>query len=117
MAQSSSSSTLPVGVSPSAQQLSLLLSKCSQRDSLRQWPEELLRPTLLNFQRSAIELSELRASPKQRAFYAAFENRRDPITNKKVDVFVALGGNRSGKSVACGWLCFSRYIRDKAKEG
>jgi hypothetical protein len=80
-------------------------------------PPDLLKQALQTFQRSAIEFSEIRASPKQRAFTEAFQARRHPTYNRKADVFVALGGNRSGKSIVCGWLCFCRHIRDRAKDG
>lgn len=64
-----------------------------------------------------IELAELTASPKQLEFQRAFFDRRDPRTGTKADIFAALGGNRSGKSYVCGWLCFARYLRYHARKG
>jgi hypothetical protein len=64
-----------------------------------------------------IEVAELRASDKQLAFQRAFLDRRDPETGEGKDIFAALGGNRSGKSIVCGWLCFAKYLRDRARDG
>lgn len=66
-----------------------------------------------NFQ---IEVAELRASQKQLRFQQCFFDRQDP-TGRRVDIFAALGGNRSGKSYVCGWLCFAKFLRDNAKAG
>jgi len=63
-----------------------------------------------------IELAEVRASPKQLALQSCFFARQDP-TGRKCDIFAAMGGNRSGKSFVCGWLCFAKYLRDVAKNG
>jgi hypothetical protein len=63
-----------------------------------------------------IEVSEVRASPKQIQFQANFFNRADP-DGRRCDIFVAMGGNRSGKSIVCGRLCFAKYLRDHARNG
>jgi hypothetical protein len=63
-----------------------------------------------------IERAERRASPKQLSFQKAFFDRAD-ATGRPCGIFVALGGNRSGKTFACGWLCFAKYLRDVAKAG
>lgn len=63
-----------------------------------------------------IELAELRASDKQLRFQRAFLDRRDDV-GRRCDIFAALGGNRSGKSICAGWLCFARYLRDVARNG
>lgn len=64
----------------------------------------------------AIELACLNASDKQRQFMRAFFDRQDS-DGRPCDVFVALGGNRSGKSFSCGWLTFALYLRDHARHG
>src|SRR5687767_11374153 len=63
-----------------------------------------------------IEVSELRASPKQRDFQRRFFNRADD-DGRLLDIFVAMGANRSGKTVVGGGLCFCKYVRDKARDG
>lgn len=63
-----------------------------------------------------IEMAELRASPKQLGFQKCFFNRADP-SGRKCSIFVALGGNRSGKSYVAGWLCMAKYLRDHAVDG
>lgn len=63
-----------------------------------------------------IEFAELRASPKQLQFQQAFAQRHDDA-GRTCDVFVALGGNRSGKSYVAGWLCFAKHLRDVARDG
>jgi hypothetical protein len=63
-----------------------------------------------------VELAELRASDKQLRFQRAFLERRDP-DGRRCDVFAALGGNRSGKSICAGWLCFAKFLRDHARSG
>lgn len=79
--------------------------------------EQLLRARAL-LDAYPIEVAELRASPKQLRFQQAFFDRRDPEGDgRRLNVFVALGGNRSGKSITAGWLCFAKYLRDKAKNG
>lgn len=78
-------------------------------------PSELLRiRTLLDAY--PIEVAELRASTKQLDFQNLFFARQDD-RGRHADIFVAMGGNRSGKSYLCGWLCFAKYLRDKAKNG
>src|SRR4051812_39845031 len=62
----------------------------------------------------AIERAIIAASDKQRRFMKAFFGRHDE-EGRSCDVFVALGGNRSGKSFGTGWLCFSQWVRDHAK--
>ena len=57
-----------------------------------------------------IELAEARASDKQLAFQEDFFARRHRT-------YAALGGNRSGKSVLCGVMCFAKWIRDRATHG
>lgn len=64
-----------------------------------------------------IELVELRAGAKQILFQDAFFKRRHPVTGLRCDIFVAMGGNRSGKTVTAGCMCFAKYLRDKAKNG
>lgn len=66
--------------------------------------------------KARIEVAEDGASPKQQEFQRFFFNRRDD-TGRKLDTFVAMGGNRSGKSYVCGWLCFAKYLRDYAHDG
>ncbi len=63
-----------------------------------------------------IEIAERRASPKQRQFQKVFFDRAD-ATGRRVDIVVALGANRSGKTHAAGRLCFAKYLRDHAKAG
>lgn len=63
-----------------------------------------------------IEVAQLRASPKQLSFQRQFFAREDD-RGRRADVFVALGGNRSGKSYVCGWLCFAKYLRERARNG
>lgn len=63
-----------------------------------------------------IELAEVRASQKQLRFQRVFFDRRDE-EGRRVTVLVALGGNRSGKSICAGWLCFAKYLRDRARNG
>src|SRR4051812_9187804 len=62
-----------------------------------------------------IEMAELTASPKQLRFQQAFFNRWSE--GRRCDIFVAMGGNRSGKTYVCGWLCFAKYLRDRARNG
>src|SRR5688572_26319393 len=68
------------------------------------------------FSERRIELAERRASPKQLAFQKAFFDRADP-TGRRCGLFIGLGANRSGKTFACGWLCFAKYLRDVARAG
>lgn len=63
-----------------------------------------------------IEDFELRASSKSIRFQKAFFLRADE-TGRRCNKFVAVGGNRSSKSVTCARLCFSKYLRDVAKNG
>lgn len=56
-----------------------------------------------------IDCAEARASQKQLDFQQAFITRRDK-TGRKVSIFVALGGNRAGKSFVCGLLGLGRYL-------
>lgn len=62
-----------------------------------------------------IDLAYALASPKQLAFAAAFHARA--INGIKKTIFVALGGNRAGKTQAGGVMCFAHYLRDTAKDG
>lgn len=64
----------------------------------------------------AIEESFARGSAKQRAFADAFFTRRGPDGRKK-SIFAAIGGNRSGKTIACCPMTFSLYLRECAKSG
>lgn len=64
----------------------------------------------------AIERAMLNASPKQLTLQRAFFDRLDEKGNP-CDIFVSLGGNRSGKSFGAGWLCFALYLRDHARNG
>lgn len=57
-----------------------------------------------------IELAEERASAKQLAFAQAFHDHTH-------HVYAAIGGNRSGKTVATVWLCFAKHLRDVARPG
>jgi hypothetical protein len=75
---------------------------------------ELLSEIELLARSFPIEFAELRASPKQIRFADAFFSRRHPDTDHQVDIFAAVGGNRSGKSFVTGWLCFAKYLRDLA---
>lgn len=63
-----------------------------------------------------IEMAEVRASTKQLRFQRMFFDRRDE-DGRRVNVMVALGGNRSGKSICAGRLCFAKYLRDRARNG
>lgn len=63
----------------------------------------------------AIGFAEDRASTKQRDFQHAFELRQD--NGRRVDIFAAMGANRSGKTYVGGWMCFAKHLRDKAKPG
>ena len=63
-----------------------------------------------------VEVAESRASDKQLAFQHVFETRRNSAS-EPVDIFVAMGGNRSGKSIVCGWLCMAKHLRYRAKDG
>lgn len=70
-------------------------------------------PTLEDIEvaaQSRIEWAWINASPKQLDFQRKFFHREG-------DIFAAVGGNRSGKSFVCGWLCFALYLRDHAKDG
>ena len=69
------------------------------------------------FRSFPIELAECRASAKQLKFQNAFFERRDHETGRPLDIFVALGGNRSGKTFVCGWMCFAKFLRDCARAG
>lgn len=104
--------TLPVS---RMQMLRELLCWLSSEQALTSDPARLLaaRKILAEY---PIELAELRASPKQLDFQRWFFERTGPDGLKK-DIFVALGGNRSGKSIVCGRLCFLKHIRDKSKNG
>jgi hypothetical protein len=79
-------------------------------------PPDLLLKASEVFSEQKIELAERRASEKQRRFQKVFFDRADD-TGRRVDILVALGGNRSGKSFVTGWLCFGKYLRDVAKNG
>jgi hypothetical protein len=79
-------------------------------------PPSVLRQALELFQSWPIEVAEMRASPKQLAFQAAFLSRRDELGRKR-DIFVALGGNRSGKTIVSGVMCFAKFLRDCALNG
>ena len=80
------------------------------------WPTRLLQRASMVLAEQRIELSERRASPKQRAFQRAFLDRADG-SGRRCDIFVALGANRSGKSYVAGRLCFAKYLRDHARGG
>ena len=62
-----------------------------------------------------IEFSEYRASEKQRRFQRVFLARSD--AGRRLSTFVALGANRSGKSIVAGRLCFAKHLRDFARNG
>lgn len=57
-----------------------------------------------------IELYEARANPKQLAIQEDFFAKRHRT-------YAALGGNRSGKTVCIGGMCFAKWIRDVARDG
>jgi hypothetical protein len=57
-----------------------------------------------------IELAEAKASDKQLEYQRLFFARA-------YRTFAALGGNRSGKSIVNGVMCFAKWIRDLAKDG
>lgn len=63
----------------------------------------------------SIEWAEINASAKQLRFQDYFFNRSDG--KRRLDIFVAMGGNRSGKSVTCGPLCMIKFVRDRARRG
>lgn len=97
-------------------QIRSLLTSLTPSEENRPLLEKLqaqLQPLLDN---SAIEVAELRASPKQLDFQRLFFARQDEH-GRRADIFVSLGGNRSGKSYVCGWLCFAKYLRDHARNG
>lgn len=50
------------------------------------------------------------ASPKQLAFAKAFWSQSKYL-------FAAAGGNQSGKTATAGGMCFSRWLRDRARDG
>jgi hypothetical protein len=79
-------------------------------------PADVLKRASSIVAEQRIELSERRASLKQRAFQRAFLNRADD-TGRRCDIFVALGANRSGKSYVAGWMCFAKFLRDHARTG
>src|SRR5262245_3023388 len=90
-------------------------------DLLRSIDATKLSPALLHrastvLAEQAIELSERRASEKQKQFQHKFFDRADD-TGRRCDIFVALGANRSGKSYVAGWMCFAKYLRDHARRG
>jgi hypothetical protein len=91
--------------------LSLLKSEHASELSLEELTE--IQSVLDAF---PVELAVLRASAKQRAFMEAFFARQRP-DGSPLDIFVALGGNRSGKSIVAGWLCFAMYLRYVARAG
>lgn len=63
-----------------------------------------------------VEESEARASSKQVRFQTAFLARSNE-QGKKCSKFIAIGGNRSGKTIVTCRLCFAKFLRDKAKNG
>ena len=79
-------------------------------------PADVLRRASMVLAEQQIEVSERRASAKQRAFQRVFLRRADDA-GRRCDIFVALGANRSGKSYVAGWLCFAKYVRDVARTG
>lgn len=58
----------------------------------------------------AIEKVLVQANPKQVRAVNAFYSRE----YKAVGL---IGGNRSGKTIAIGWMCFAKHLRDHAKKG
>lgn len=64
-----------------------------------------------------IEVAECRASEKQIRFQKAFLERADPVDGRSLDIFVAMGGNRSGKTIVAGVMCFAKFLRDHARSG
>jgi len=63
-----------------------------------------------------IEHAQENASEKQKAFQRAFFNRTDD-SGRRCSKFVAIGGNRSGKTILNARLCFAKYLRDVARSG
>jgi hypothetical protein len=63
----------------------------------------------------AIGFAEDNASDKQRHFQRTFEARNDD--GRRVDIFAAMGANRSGKTFVGGVMCFAKHLRDRAKPG
>lgn len=63
----------------------------------------------------ALEDSVTRAGPKQIAFTEAFMARA--VDGNHKSVYSAIGANRSGKTYTAGWLCFSLFLREHAKDG
>lgn len=99
----------------SAPSLTGLLRQLQSRLSLESPPDLLNK--LLSIKRAfPIEWAESKASAKQLAFQKNFFDRADD-TGRRCDIFVALGGNRSGKSIGAGRLCFAKYLRDYARDG
>src|SRR5216110_2247896 len=95
---------------PLTEKLRQLSSLLSSDDALALTATELAEAKRL-LEAFPIEVAELRASPKQLALQRAFLNRADE-SGRPCDIFACLGGNRSGKTFACGWLCLAKYIRD-----
>lgn len=108
--------TMEVSEPPLKEQLKLLQSLLESEDALALTLEELeeIRRILDAY---PIEVAELRASDKQVRFQRAFFARQHPEDGRPVDVFVAMGANRSGKSFVGGVMCMAKYIRDVAKDG
>lgn len=100
---------------PLREKLKQLRSLLASRDPSA-FSEEDLRAAVRLVESFPIEVAESRASEKQLEFQRAFQNRRDE-SGRKVDIFVAMGANRSGKSIVTGWLCLAWYIRYRAVAG
>jgi hypothetical protein len=84
----------------------------SNRSRIQQDPKlaDRISTLLAEVAEYKIEIAEARASAKQLAFQEDFFARRHRT-------YAALGGNRSGKSVVTGRMCFAKWIRDVARDG
>lgn len=78
-------------------------------------PLEVVEQAVRCIESDAIGFAEDNASPKQIAFQKAFETRKDG--DRRVDIFAAMGANRSGKTYVGCWMCFAKHLRDHAKPG
>ncbi len=98
------------------------LSPSEQRREIASWlesedasnaPLEDVQAAAAIIEGDAIGFAEDNASGKQRHFQTVFESRKD--NGRRVDIFAAMGANRSGKTFVGGIMCFAKHLRDRAK--
>jgi hypothetical protein len=103
---------------------SLVQSPSEQRQEIARWlasedasnaPLEVVLEAVAAIDGDAIGFAEDHASDKQEQFQHAFETRKDD--GRRVDIFAAMGANRSGKTIAGCWMCFAKHLRDRAQAG